>query len=102
MTQARHHPSIVMAAKSATAIKLASVATFLLGWHFVTTTGAVSPLFLPSPGQIVAQAQELIATGDLWKSVLVSSERVFAGFVLAGLVAVPLGVVMAVWWPARS
>ena len=33
---------------------------------------------------------------------LISSERVFAGFVLAGLVAVPLGVVMAVWWPAKA
>ena len=26
----------------------------------------------------------------------------FAGFALAGLVAVPLGVVMAVWWPAKA
>ena len=83
-------------------IKVASVAVFLLAWHFATTTGAISPLFLPSPGQIIAQAQDLIATGDLWRSVLISSERVFAGFVLAGLVAVPLGVVMAVWWPAKA
>jgi taurine transport system permease protein len=83
-------------------IKFASVAVFLLAWHFATTTGAISPLFLPSPGQIIAQAQDLIATGDLWRSVLISSERVFAGFVLAGLVAVPLGVVMAVWWPAKA
>ena len=83
-------------------VSLAAVAGFLLAWHLATTTGAVSPVFLPSPGQIIAQAQDLIATGDLWKSVLVSSRRVFAGFALAGLVAVPLGVVMAVWWPARA
>ena len=87
---------------AAPAIKFASVAAFLLAWHLATTTGAVSPIFLPSPAQIVAQAQELIATGDLLESVLISSERVFAGFVLAGLVAVPLGVVMAVWWPAKA
>ncbi len=84
------------------AISLASVAVFLLTWHVATTTGAISPIFLPTPAQIVAQAQDLIATGDLGKSVLISSERVFAGFVLAGLVAVPLGVVMAVWWPAKA
>jgi taurine transport system permease protein len=40
--------------------------------------------------------------GELWSSVLISSERVFSGFVLAGLVAVPLGIVMAVWWPAKA
>jgi taurine transport system permease protein len=83
-------------------IKLASVCCFLLAWHFVTTMGVVSPLFLPSPGQIVAQARELIADGELLSSALISSQRVFAGFVLAGLVAVPLGVVMAVWWPAKA
>ena len=65
-----------------TAIKVASVAAFLLAWHFATTTGAVSPVFLPSPVQVLAQAQDLIAGGELWKSVLVSSARVFAGFVL--------------------
>ncbi|HSZ89314.1 MAG TPA: ABC transporter permease [Acetobacteraceae bacterium] len=86
----------------APAISLASVAAFLLAWQLATTTGAISPVFLPTPAQIVAQAQDLIATGDLWRSVLISSARVFAGFVLAGLVAVPLGVVMAVWWPAKA
>ena len=84
------------------AVSLASVAGFVLMWHLATTTGAISPLFLPSPGQIVAEARDLIATGELLKSVLVSSRRVFAGFALAGLVAVPLGVAMAVWWPARA
>src|SRR5262244_1345888 len=84
------------------AINLAAVAAFLLAWHLATATGAISSLFLPSPAQILAQAQDLIATGELWKSVRVSSERVFAGFALAGLVAVPLGVAMAVWWPAKA
>jgi taurine transport system permease protein len=74
----------------ALAVSFASVAAFVLAWHLATTTGTISPLFLPSPAQIVAQAQDLIASGDLWKSVLISSERVFAGFALAGLVAVPL------------
>jgi taurine transport system permease protein len=83
-------------------IKVASVCCFLLAWHLATTTGAISGVFLPSPAQVAAQAKELIRSGDLWNSVLVSSERVFAGYVLAGIVAVPLGVVMAVWWPAKA
>jgi len=84
------------------AIGSGSVAVFVLAWHLATTTGAVSPVFLPSPAQIIAEARELLSSGELLKSVLVSSERVFAGFALAGLVAVPLGVVMAVWWPAKA
>jgi taurine transport system permease protein len=91
-----------MRISAALVIKVASVCSFLLAWQLATTTGLISPLFLPSPGQIVAQAQELIANGELWSSVLISSQRVFAGFVLAGLVAVPLGVIMAVWWPAKA
>jgi len=91
-----------MRISAALVTKVASVCSFLLAWQLATTTGLISPLFLPSPGQIVAQAQELIANGELWSSVLISSQRVFAGFVLAGLVAVPLGVIMAVWWPAKA
>jgi taurine transport system permease protein len=34
--------------------------------------------------------------------VLASSRRVFLGFALAAVVAVPLGVVMGVWWPATA
>lgn len=83
-------------------IRMASVAAFLAAWQYATTSGAISPIFLPTPGQIIAQAHDLIVSGDLWQSVLVSSERVFAGFALAGLVAVPLGVVTAVWWPAKA
>jgi taurine transport system permease protein len=83
-------------------LRFASVASFLLLWHVATTRGWVSGVFLPSPGLVVAQAIDLIRDGELWSSILVSSERVFAGFTLAGLVAVPLGVVMAVWWPAKA
>jgi taurine transport system permease protein len=83
-------------------IKIASVCSFLLAWHLATTRGLISPVFLPPPGQVYDQAVELIRSGELWSSVLISSARVFAGFALAGVVAVPLGVVMAVWWPAKA
>jgi taurine transport system permease protein len=84
------------------ALRVASVACFLLLWHLATTRGWVSGVLLPSPGQVAAQALAVMRDGELWSSVLISSERVFSGFVLAGLVAVPLGIVMAVWWPAKA
>ncbi|HTC10246.1 MAG TPA: ABC transporter permease [Acetobacteraceae bacterium] len=83
-------------------LRIGSVAAFLLLWHVATTWGWVSGVFLPSPAEVVAQAIALIRDGELWSSILVSSGRVFAGFALAGVVAVPLGIVMAVWWPAKA
>jgi taurine transport system permease protein len=83
-------------------IWVASIGVFVLAWHISTASGAISSVFLPTPRQVIAQARELLASGELLQSVLVSSERVFAGFVLAGVVAVPLGVIMAVWWPAKA
>ncbi|MBV9735987.1 MAG: ABC transporter permease [Acidisphaera sp.] len=83
-------------------LKCGSVGVFLLAWYAATRSGWISPVFLPSPGDVLAQATALLRSGDLLNAVLVSSGRVFAGFALAGLVAVPLGIVMAVWWPARA
>jgi taurine transport system permease protein len=48
------------------------------------------------------EAGKLIGTGELWQAVLASSRRVFLGFALAAVVAVPLGIVMGVWWPAKA
>ncbi len=79
-----------------------SVACFLGLWHVATTAGWISGVFLPPPSQVLEQGRNLVESGELWSSVLVSSARVFAGFALAGLVAVPLGVVMGVWWPADA
>ncbi|KAA3513707.1 ABC transporter permease subunit [Agrobacterium vitis] len=79
-----------------TMISLASVLAFLLLWAVVTGTGLVSKLFLPSPGEVAQAAMKLVASGGLWVAILSSSVRVFLGFLLAIVIAVPLGVAMAV------
>jgi taurine transport system permease protein len=48
------------------------------------------------------EAGKLVGTGELWVAVLASSRRVFLGFALAAAVAVPLGVLMGVWRPAKA
>ena len=83
-------------------LKVLSVLAFLALWSAATEFGWVSPIFLPSPASVASQAGKLMSTGDLWASVLASSRRVFLGFALAGAVAVPLGIVMGVWWPAKA
>ena len=83
-------------------ISACAVALFLYAWHAATAFGYISPVFLPSPELVWRAATRLAASGDLLNDVLISSERVFLGFGLAALVAVPLGIIMGVWWPAKA
>jgi taurine transport system permease protein len=99
----RNTPFIVLAPPSWLAlISLASVLTILALWAAATTFGWVSPLFLPSPVDVARAAAKLASNGDLWRAILASSARVFAGFFLAAAVAIPLGVAMAVFGPVRA
>jgi taurine transport system permease protein len=83
-------------------LSLLSVAFALGLWAIATGRGWIAPVFLPSPLDVVNEARGIVANGELLQDVLVSSKRVFAGFALAALVAVPLGVVMGVWEPAKA
>lgn len=83
-------------------INVAAVAAALWLWWASTYFGWVAPIFLPSPGDVWHAAQITMRNGALLTDVEVSSERVFAGFGLATLIAVPLGVVMGVWQPAKA
>jgi taurine transport system permease protein len=83
-------------------IKIASVCAFLGIWAAATELGWISSIFLPSPVLVARQAARLFGTGDLWLSIVASSQRVFTGFALAALIAVPLGILMGVWWPAKA
>ncbi len=83
-------------------INLVAVATAFGAWWAATASGWIPPIFLPSPGEVWHAGQVRLLHGDLLMDVLVSARRVFAGFALAALVAVPLGVVMGVWRPAKA
>ncbi|WP_244546340.1 ABC transporter permease [Bosea sp. OK403] len=83
-------------------VSMASVLLFIALWALATATGWISPLFLPSPVAVAQAAAKLVLSGDLWRAVLASSARVFAGFFLAAIVAIPLGVAMATFWPVRA
>ena len=83
-------------------ISALSVALVLALWYFATERGWVSPVFLPKPGRVVAEAVASFASGQLIKDIWMSTQRVLLGFLLAGVVAVPLGIIMAVWAPAKA
>lgn len=84
------------------AINVLAVAVVLSLWWVATALGWIAPIFLPSPGDVLHAGRIALMRGDLLTDVLVSARRVFLGFALAALVAVPLGIVMGVWRPAKA
>jgi NitT/TauT family transport system permease protein len=73
----------------------------ILGFWFLATTGnqvedrMLAPLILPSPMEVIQAFPRLHFHQGLARGVLISFERIAAGFTLAAIAAVPLGVLMA-------
>jgi taurine transport system permease protein len=84
------------------ALNFAAVLFVLALWWAATGFGWIAPVFLPSPGEVLHAGRVTLLQGDLILDILVSARRVFLGFAIAALVAVPLGVVMGVWRPAKA
>ncbi len=60
-------------------------------WAVASYAGWVSPVFLPAPTSILQRAQSLADSGVLECDLWISNVRILGGFVLATLVAIPLG-----------
>lgn len=71
-----------------------------LAWWFWATAGTqpefrhISPTILPSPYEVVSRFPSLWFDSALMRNILLSLGRVLAGFAVAMLIAVPLGVLM--------
>lgn len=81
---------------------LGAVLAVLAVWWFVTAGDEaemriVSPVILPSPGEVFSSAGSLITERALLKSIAFTLERVFMGFALAIIIGVPLGVLAGSW-----
>ncbi|NYF14299.1 NitT/TauT family transport system permease protein [Pseudoclavibacter sp. JAI123] len=72
-----------------------SVVTFVLllaVWTAVSTSGLVRPLFLPSPISVGEKLIDQAVNGQLWTDIAVSTYRVMVGYLLASVIAIPIGV----------
>lgn len=81
-------------------LSLTSPALFLLFWHYASLR-IENPVVLPRIGEVLSillhPTENLLNMGSLVGNVFVSFVRVFGGYVLAVLVAVPLGLAMGYW-----
>lgn len=66
----------------------------LLLWAIVSYSGMVTPVFLPTPTAVLQAGWTLLTQEGLWVDIWSSSLRVLAGFLIAALIGVPIGIGM--------
>lgn len=62
----------------------------------------LNPQLLPGPDRVLSGALELAESGRLWDSILISLQRVFAGWLLGAGIAIPLGLLAGTSRLARA
>jgi len=75
----------------AIAVTVGVFATLLAAWVVLSYGGFVRPLFLPTPTAVVQRAIALYQQEILIRDIWISNFRVFSGFLMAVVVAIPLG-----------
>ncbi|MEM9002748.1 MAG: ABC transporter permease [Cyanobacteria bacterium P01_F01_bin.86] len=71
-------------------------------WWGIASTGWVNPKFLPSPSMVLEALIGLWQQDYLLSDTLASFLRVSAGFLLASLVGIPIGIAMGAFASVRS
>jgi ABC-type nitrate/sulfonate/bicarbonate transport system permease component len=79
-----------------------AIAVIVLAWWFATSglgseDRLISPVILPSPGEVIRSFPSLLNDRALLQSIAATLKRVLIGFGLAALVGVPLGIAAGSW-----
>ena len=69
-------------------------AVFFAVWYLSTHAGWVNKLLVPAPEQVFGSLYELIAERGFMSDIGISIARVIGAFLMASVVAVPLGILM--------
>lgn len=72
-----------------------SFCVIMLIWCIVTYGEYVSPLFIPSPTDVLNSLAEMANDGSLFEHCLVSTKRVMVGWFWSAVAALPIGMLMA-------
>ena len=71
---------------------LVSILGFLLFWEILFQSKLVDPVLLPSPVQVIQALIKGFSNGDLQTDFLITVRRTIISFLLATIIAVPIGV----------
>ncbi|MGR9086798.1 MAG: ABC transporter permease [Gammaproteobacteria bacterium] len=83
-------------------IALSGLLLPLAGWWWLSSTGTIDTIFLPTPALVAASALDWFSEGDLTGDIGISVYRVVAGFLLSAAIAVPLGIYIGSYAPVRA
>lgn len=81
---------------------VAFFALFLCAWSLVAWSGLVPPHFLASPLETLRSGWDLFATRGFTGDVGITVWRVVGGFLIAAVIAVPLGIAMGSYKPIEA
>jgi len=74
----------------------------LLLWMVISSLKLVPPMFLPTPATVIDAGIKMFAEENLIVDVLASSARVLAGFLVAAIIGVPMGLAMGTFYSLDS
>jgi len=74
----------------------------VLLWQSLATSGEFTASQLPTPGAVLGALAELVARGELWRHVAISSQRVLLGFAAGAGAGLVLGGLVGLSSPARA
>lgn len=75
-----------------------SIILFLILWESASRLDWVPRTFISPPSEVLSTLWDLLITGVLFKHIRVSFVRSFSGFLLAAVIAVPLGFLLGGWF----
>jgi ABC-type nitrate/sulfonate/bicarbonate transport system permease component len=83
-------------------MSFASPLGLLLIWEIAGRLGLVDVRFFPVPSSIIAVMAGMLMSGELIEHVLISLQRILLGFLLGGIPAIVIGIIMGISRPVRA
>ena len=71
-----------------------TIVLFMLAWELLVRLRGIPPIYLPAPSSIADYLWRMIADGTIAYHLGITLLRIFAGFLLAALTGILLGVLM--------
>ena len=95
-------PLVAVSPRTKTVLGISFFILFVAVWAFATLGGYVSKTFLADPITMVKSGYDLLANQGFIKDIGITMWRVVGGFLIAAVIAVPLGVMMGAYKPIEA
>ena len=79
----------LITSRSNTIASIVAVLVAIGVWQYLSSVN--NPQLIPSPARTLEGLQDLINSGLLWESTVISLQRIYLGWILGSVIAIPLG-----------